>query len=82
MRIAAYTYKADLYCETCLRSVIGELPDEWQGLDTEGYLDKAAEVWEIDRYDEHSYDSDDFPKVVFETQLEDDERCGKCGRRL
>lgn len=36
----------------------------------------------IDRTDETSYDSGDFPKVIVADQVEASERCGLCGTAL
>lgn len=36
----------------------------------------------MDRYDERTFDSDDFPKVVFRDQLSDGDTCGTCGEAL
>ncbi len=33
-------------------------------------------------YDETTFDSGDFPKVIFSSQLEDTEHCGACGWEL
>lgn len=84
--IVAYVYRADLYCPECLPDVMqrrADLLDVYPaGFNTEAWLDRCAEVLGIDREDESTFDSDDFPKVVFRDQLEDDERCGRCGRVL
>jgi hypothetical protein len=36
----------------------------------------------ITREDERSYDSGDYPKVVFADMVDDDEYCGSCQNRL
>ncbi len=46
--------------------------------DVETALDFIAKLQGIDRYDEATYDSEDFPKVVFRDQVEDDDVCGIC----
>lgn len=80
--IVAYTYCADNYCGDC---VIDKLDDRYDipiantvedALYTIGYANG------YDRDEEATYDSDDFPKVVFRDQLEDGEVCGKCGKEL
>jgi len=45
---------------------------------SEALIYKLAEVREIDVEDEYSYDSDDFPKIIFADQIEEDEYCGTC----
>ena len=46
---------------------------------SEALLNKLAELWGFERENEYSFDSDDFPKVVFMDFLDDREYCGKCG---
>lgn len=65
--IVAYTYQAEILCPTCtVRAYAGDeftlVPGSWS---TEQYLDFCAESIQLDREDERSFDSDDFPKVVF-----------------
>jgi hypothetical protein len=67
--VVGYTYAADTYCHDCIVDVIGP-------------LDERAEALGIDTDDERSYDSDDFPKVVFASQVEDAEYCGSCHELL
>lgn len=72
--IVAYTYQADVHCPECIAQMFGgSILDS-----AETMLDRAAESAGIDRYDESSYDSDDFPKVVFCDQVESTEYCGTC----
>lgn len=92
--IVAYTYVADLYCPECITDVYGPA----QGYVTYSYaithieamLDDLASQAGINRGDERSFDSDEFPKVVFRDQVrsggEDHDGewdyCGGCGERL
>lgn len=90
--IVAYTYRADTYCPNCIISVLPTGPDEmfdgWaiaDGADyisTEDNLTEIAAAFQIDRFNESSFDSGDFPKVVFESQVEYAEWCGKCGAEI
>lgn len=41
-----------------------------------------AELWHIDLEDEYSWDSMDFPKVVFADQIEETEWCPLCHEEL
>ena len=95
--IVGYTYRADTYCPACIVNVyrehrrsMGRVLDslDW---DAERWLDSHAGDRQIDRYDEATYDSDDFPKVIFADQAyaEDNEdvgvwadRCGNCHKLL
>lgn len=51
-------------------------------MSTEDNLAEIAHAFGIDRMNESSFDSGDFPKVIFASQVEDDEYCGKCDRSL
>lgn len=45
---------------------------------SESFLEFLAELKNIDYEDMSSWDSDDFPKVVFADQIEEKEYCGVC----
>lgn len=79
--IVGYTYNADEYCEHCTAVLFeredDEAPSIFQG--AEAILDYEALRRGIDRHDEATFDSGEFPKVIFASQGEsDDERCGSC----
>lgn len=79
--IVAYTYRADTYCPDCILFAMGatkRLPY----LTVEGALDEVAGRENVDRQDEWTFDSDNFPKVVFSSQVEGVEFCGGCGREI
>jgi hypothetical protein len=87
MRIVGYTYRAANYCDDYYCIVSKVLKDrglEGHGLSflTEEALHRLAVSEGIDRYDERTYDSDDFPKIIVSDQIEEDETCDKCGRYL
>ena len=77
MRIAGYTYKADIYCPQCLADKLNLI----EFGDIEHSLDHLA-LGRYDRFDESSFDSDSFPKVVFKIDLDSTDQCGVCGRYL
>jgi len=52
------------------------------GYRSEILLRKLAKLWQINLEDEYSWDSDDFPKLIFADQIEDNEYCGKCGDKI
>jgi hypothetical protein len=89
--IAGYTFRADNYCTECIIKVLPTGPDEafdgWalaEGADqmsTEDNLDEIAAAFSIDRMDERTFDSDEFPKVIFVDQIDDD-YCGLCAREI
>lgn len=84
--IVGYTWAADIVCPACValvyRARVGIAADS--GMSTESILDLAAAASGIaDRFDEGSYDSGDFPKVVLAVMVESsDERCASCGESL
>lgn len=87
MTIVGYTFQAEVYCPEHIGEAVrptldpdirypidedgGEYP--W---DAEWLLDQWAGWCDIDRQNEHTFDSDDFPKVIFASQVEDTEHCG------
>lgn len=83
-----YQFKADFFCPVCV--VEEYLNDDEQAgqylrrgfYDVDNILDHLARAAKVDRADEESFDSDDFPKVILRDQLEDDEFCGRCGRAI
>jgi hypothetical protein len=76
--IVGYSFNAENFCTTCTRDAWGHTHQT-----VEQALDDAAQRLAIDRGDESSYDSNDFPKVIFAGQVEDsDERCARCHERL
>ena len=87
--IAGYTYAADTYCTGCILDALptgeGGAFDGWRDMTgrmtPEQNLDELATAFGIDRYDESSYDSGEFPKVVF-VDGADDDVCGACGEEL
>lgn len=70
--VVAYTYQADTYCPGCILTMLaakhGVTPD---AVDVEGALEEFAELDGMDYNDPYSYDSDDFPKVVFADSAND-----------
>lgn len=80
--IVGYTYQADIWCPGCTRNAFIDKLAINYGRTTENVLDAVAKLHEIDRHDERSYDSDDFPKVIFADGEAEMERCGQCGEYL
>lgn len=94
-----YAYSADNYCLACIPQVVaGESHSSYIQDDgcncAECVLDRIADDRGINRYEESSFDSDDFPKAIpyhndihAECQLEEswephwscDARCASCG---
>jgi hypothetical protein len=84
--VLAFTYKADIFCDGCMlasaNAWLAEDGVKVPYLITEDALDAWATSIRLDRDDEFSFDSDDFPKVVFASQVEDTEWCGECGEEI
>lgn len=96
--IVGYTYHAETLCPEDVVKVMvanGSLADEvlvstFEGfhfanpldLPVETVLDMLAKDLILAREDEHSFDSDYFPKVIFSVQIEDEEPCDRCGSPL
>lgn len=87
--IAGYVFRADTYCQGCIGDVVTSDPryDGWKvapeiRMSVEENLDEIAAAFGIDRQDEGSFDSDNFPKVIFASQLEGGEYCAACFRDL
>lgn len=83
--IAAYTYRAEIYCPACVTEAMiatGDAAPAARDMPTEHVLDQCADTNAIDRAHEASYDSDEFPKVVFLHQLPDGSTCNRCGSEL
>lgn len=78
--VVAYTYKADEYCPDCIKTMYNGLGDHLST--AEQVLDIAAKLACIDRYDERTYNSGDFPKVIFRGQIEGKRHCGSCSELL
>ncbi len=77
--IAGYMYQADFVCKDCVLPVVG---GQRSVQSIEACLDILAVERNIDRYDEASFDSGDFPKVVLGCDLDGEEHCGSCGEQL
>lgn len=85
--IVGYTFAADNYCP---EHVIDALPTSEGGvhMSVEDNLDELAAAFGIDRTDESSFDSGNFPKIITKQQAEHDAgwgadvRCGRCGSDL
>lgn len=86
--IVGYTFAADNYHPECLHLPTGEgeAYDGWAPcvpMTVEASLSGIAYAFGINRADEGSFDSADFPKVIFASMVEtDEETCGGCGRAL
>lgn len=76
--IVGYTFNAENYTHEGVIAAIESDPrfDGWQtapGLyqSVEANLDEIAYAFDLDRDDEHSFDSGDFPKRIWDYQVDD-----------
>jgi len=87
--VVGYTYAAETLCPACTLAGLptgeGETFDGWhdatEDQSVEDNLTELAAAFGIDREDECTFDSDEFPKVIFSSDSED-ETCGACGVEL
>lgn len=92
--VVGYTYRAEIICPSCVVNTMAallpeaDLPrlealrEEFGPSETaEGILAVASLMLGIDRMNESSYDSDEFPKVIFADQAEG-ETCDTCEEAL
>jgi len=86
--VVGYTFRADTYCPAHIADALptgeGEAYDGWHLLvpmSAEQNLDEIALAFGIDRHDEATFDTGDFPKVVFADQAGDD-TCSVCAEPL
>jgi hypothetical protein len=77
--IAGYMFQADIVCPDC---VVGAYNGNSNDYDAETMLGILAGNLGIERYDESSFDSDEFPKVVFVDNITEGDVCGECGEEL
>jgi hypothetical protein len=84
-KIAAYLYRADLHCPACVIEAMIASRDASpaaRDMPVEAVLDQCAEAMALDRCDETSFDSSEFPKVVLRVDIADGERRGACHNEL
>lgn len=70
--IVGYTYQADNFAPDSLIEhmiVAGELSPGARGMGAEAALDQLANGEGVNREDERTFDSGDFPKVIFEDRI-------------
>lgn len=77
--IAGYTWKAENLCLSCITDQLSPCP---QGNTNEEKLDYLAEFFGVNRNDETSFDSEDFPKPIFISELDTENECSRCGAEL
>lgn len=83
--IVGYSLEGETLCPKDVIEVLierGEASPAARDMRTEDALDQIAGANGIDRQDERTFDSGDFPKVVFASDVQDDEFCDRCGEPI
>lgn len=83
-KIVGYTFNTEILCPKCvMRQMVAVSQASPAALDmsAEDALTQIADAIGLDRMDESSFDSSDFPKVVFACCIESD-CCFECGEAL
>lgn len=71
--ITGYVFKAETFCPRCLKRkmyVDGFIDKTLKSQSTEDMLDLLADDLKVNRNDEWTFDSDNFPKVIFKSDSE------------
>ena len=85
--IVGYTFNAEILCPYCVAKMYQKVP-AITASQVEVCLDLEAKFQGIDRYDETTFDSNEFPKVVFADDVGgncnecDTDHCSRCNERL
>jgi hypothetical protein len=89
LAIAGYRFQDAAYCPACIGRVVAADPryDGWAlapgiFMGAEDDLSEIAAAFGINRGDESTFDSGDFPKVVLASRVPDGDTCRRCGREL
>ena len=83
--IAAYAYQADIYCPACLIEAMiadGLAAPAARVTPTDDVLEQCAGALAIDRADDTTYDTSEFPKPVHLDWLTSDDTCARCHEPL
>lgn len=94
-KVIGYAFQGDNYCPNCilvaLYQAYNDEPQSQHEMNkvtdvvndtTEVNLDHMAIAIDIDRYNEATFNSFDFPKVLFSTNDNPEETCIECGEEL
>ncbi|MFN3256879.1 MAG: hypothetical protein ACE37B_14425 [Ilumatobacter sp.] len=83
--ITAYTYQADIYCPACLIETLiadGIAAPAARDMPTDDVLEQCADALAINRDDDTTYDTSEFPKPVFLDWLTPGDTCTSCHQPL
>lgn len=84
--VVGYHYNGDALCTDCARREAARHTAangvRVHSVSAEVELDEWARIAGIDRWDESTFDTDDFPKIVFASQANRSDVCGTCLENL
>jgi hypothetical protein len=84
--IVGYVYNSETYCGKCLKRELkmsGFIDDTLKAQPLEDILDIIAADSKLDRQNEWSFDSQDFPKVIFASDAElMTDFCNRCDKQV
>ncbi len=78
---AGYVYNTDILCPVCVLTALGA-PNATTENDTEAILNLVSGIMLINRQDENSFDTSEFPKVILPLTEGADSNCDSCGEAL
>lgn len=81
----AYRFRAKIYHNHCIAPAAHSRLYEGallESLSAEKYLNRAAKFKKVDRKDEGSFSSNDFPKKIRARDINDTMICGHCRRPI
>ena len=83
--VKGYVFEADIWCPACMEEHLGRAGSKYQYAyslklaSAESMLDSWAKRVGFKRDNEHSFDSDEFPKVILD---QDEQEICKCGETI
>jgi len=83
--VSYHRYQADIYCPPCLIEAMiaaGIAAPAARDMTTADVLEQCAGALAIDRDDDTTYDTSEFPKPVFLDWLAPDDSCTRCHEPL
>ena len=80
--IVAYVFQAEILCPHCTAKAVAPLMTPSSLQSPHDIIREVGLAHGVNVDDEHTFDSDDFPKVVFRSQIEEPEHCGTCHEEI
>lgn len=81
--VSGYTYNTENFCVDCILTAFSGVQERiGHVFDVDAVLDIVAGAMDINRQDERTFDSSEFPKVILDQDVLPGERCNNCGDEL